>query len=158
MARINPAGQSWGRWFAPRFRATGQTGTEFADRVVEAGGKASKQAVSQWANGENTAEPNTAVVIATLLGEDPADALRAAGYGIVADAMGGKLHLADARPAPLDEGIRRVLAREDLTPERQARIIENYRRRAEFLLADLDGILDAVTSLRDEPDGESRTG
>lgn len=158
MARPTPARQSWRTWFEPRFKATGLSGSQLADLIVEAGGKASKQAVSQWANGDNTAEPNTVVVIAMLWDEDPAAALRAAGHGIVADAVGGTLRLAGARPEPIDAGILRVLARDDLTRERQARIIRSYKRRAALLLADLDEMIAEATALRDEPNGESHTG
>jgi transcriptional regulator with XRE-family HTH domain len=157
MTRPSTARQSWRAWFEPRFKATGLSGNEFADRILEAGGKASKQAVSQWANGENTAEPNSVVIIATLFDEDPAEALRAAGHGIVADVVAGTLRLAGARPTPLDEGIRRILARDDLTPKRQARIIESYRRRAELLLEDLEEMIAAVADPGRESDGESGT-
>lgn len=152
MARINPAGQSWGAWFRPRYAAMGMSGAEFAQRVADAGGSAttSKQTVSQWVNGQNSTDANTACVIAGIFGEFAADALRAAGYGIVADEMEDRTQRPGRDPEPLDEGIRLILARKSLTPEQQAKEIARYKRRLAQLLADTADILDTVAGPRDQ--------
>lgn len=156
MARINLVGQSWGEWFRPRYLAMGMSGTEFAQKVADAGGSAttSKQTVSQWANGQNATDANTAVIVATIFGEPAEDALRAAGFGVVADAMGKRpLREAGGEPEPLDEAIRIILARKTLTPEDQADAIAHYNRRKARLLAEVTGIIDAMHG----PDNESES-
>lgn len=152
MARINP-GQAWGDWFRPRFQATGLSGVVFAQKVADAGGSptTSKQTVSQWVNGANSTDANTAVIIAAIFGESAADALRAAGFGPVADEMGGQLRLAGVEPEPLDEVVRLILRRKNLTPKQQATEIARYKRRLARLLEDTEEILDTVAG----PDSEA---
>jgi hypothetical protein len=151
MARTNPAAETWGAWLRPLLAELDVSQAEFGKRVVAAGGTAKKQTVSQWYNGANAADPNNAVIVADVLGASRADALRAAGYGIVADAVNDGPQ-ARKGEAP-DEAIRILLARKDRTPEQLADAVLMYNKRKDRLVAEMLRILDAM----DEPNGQTRT-
>ena len=153
MARNNPSATSWGNWFRPRFQATGLSGGEFAQRVTSGGGSATKQTVSTWATGANSTDANTVVIVAAILGEPATEALRAAGYGIVADAMEQRTGPpVKTAPGTVVEGIRLIQARKGLTPERRAAETERYLRRVARVTADTADILDAIAEPDDQPE------
>jgi transcriptional regulator with XRE-family HTH domain len=153
MARINPAGQSWGEWFRPRFTAMGMSGAEFAQRVADAGGSptTSKQTVSQWANGQNSTDADTAVIVAAIFREPPAHALRAAGFAVVAKSMEGAPVEGDLAGPP-DPVIVRLLGLKGLTEEDKADLIDFHRKRKARLEADTVAMAETMIAGRELDD------
>jgi hypothetical protein len=151
MARVNPAGQSWGDWFRPRYLATGLSGGEFAQAVADAGGSptTSKQTVSQWANGLNSTDANTAVIVAAIFHEPAADALRAAGFTIVADSMEGA-PAAGGVSEPPDPVIVKLLGIKGLSEEDKADLIALHRKRRARLEAEMVAMAEALRGDADQ--------
>lgn len=87
MVRNNPAAESWGAFVRKHMAALGMKQAELRRAMEAEGFPISRQAASQWFNGENAADPNMATIVATVLHADPAEALRAAGYAIAVERM-----------------------------------------------------------------------
>jgi hypothetical protein len=148
MTRSTPAGESWGAWLNAHLS---QRSWRQIDLINASGGRLVPQTVSKWVKGQYAPDPNTVVIVAETLRVPLPDALRAAGYGAVADAInkdaGGQ---PDVQAEPIDDVVRLILARKGLTPERKAEEVERYRRRMARVMADTNDILDAITDPRDE--------
>lgn len=84
------AGARFREWVAPKMKELGLGPTEMARRAAQLGGTLDKGSISHWAAGDYPPEPESAVLIAQVLGEDPAVALREAGHGAIVDALSGR--------------------------------------------------------------------
>jgi hypothetical protein len=58
-----------------------------AELARASGGALDTGKITHWTNGDNTANPESAALVAKLLHTDPAEALRAAGHGDLVDAL-----------------------------------------------------------------------
>ena len=107
MVRSNPAAESWGAFVRARLAALGMSQADFRRAMEHEGFPISRQAASQWFNGENAADANAATVAAAVLRADPAEAMRAAGYATAVDRMrpGGDGHRAAQPVDPIVEEI-----------------------------------------------------
>jgi hypothetical protein len=79
--------RNWGQWLGPAVAESGldvKTIVELAGRI---GGTFDKSNMSKWLAGDSSADSTNVVVIARVLGRDPLDALRVAGYGILANQL-----------------------------------------------------------------------
>jgi transcriptional regulator with XRE-family HTH domain len=138
MARIKPAAKSWAEWLKPLMDATDMSQAELAKRIVDAGGKASKQTVSQWVNAVNAADADTATIIAAIFAASPAEALRAAGYVKVAEVVGDRpAPVGGAASEPADPVILNVLGLKGLNEQDKADLIAFHRKRRARLEADI---------------------
>jgi len=145
MVRSNPAAESWGAFLRARLAALGMSQADFRRAMEREGFPISKQAASQWFNGENAADANTATVAASVLQADPAEAMRAAGYATAVERMrlGGN---AQRAAQPVDPIVEEIMAMTHLGIKvRQALVTqyltdqEDVRRRARNLARVLPG-------------------
>ena len=146
MARTNPAGERWAAWLNAQLA---QRRWRQVDLVNALGDRVARQTVNNWVAGKYAADADTAYIVAATLDAHPADALRAAGYDVVAEALNGLPPSPadaglDTGPEPADEGIRIILGRKDRTPEQLAEAVDMYRRRKDRLVAEMVRILDAM--------------
>lgn len=123
------AGARFGRWLAPKMAARDLGPTEMVQRAAALGAALDKGSVSHYAAGDYPPDPQNAALIARILDEDPAAALREAGHGAIVDDLVGRdpvLALLDSigMPAVTDPIAKRYLA--DLESVR-----EQARQRAE---------------------------
>ena len=151
MPRTNPAARTWGEYIRSRMSALGMTQADLRRRMEDLGEPISRQAASQWYNGENAADPDSALLVAVALEEDaPETAMRAAGYARIADALSGKPLHAGLAPEPVDEGIRLILASTHLDDDGKADAIAHYKRRKARLLGEVRALVDAMGEPGDE--------
>lgn len=87
VARNNPAAERWGAFIRSHLAKLKMSQADFGRRMEAEGYGISKQTVSQWANGENAPDANTALAVAQVLGAQDTEALRAAGFNPVADRL-----------------------------------------------------------------------
>lgn len=87
MARSNPAAERWGAFVRARLAALNMSQADLRRAMEAEGFPISRQAASQWFNGDNAADPNMAAVAAGPLRVTPATALREAGYGVAVDRL-----------------------------------------------------------------------
>lgn len=151
MARTNPAGERWAKWLNAQLE---QHGWRQVDLVNALGDRVARQTVNNWVAGKYAADADTAYIVAATLGTHPADALRAAGYDIVADALNGHpLPVgSEAAAEPVDEGIRLILGYKDRTPEQLAEAVDMYQWRKQRLVAEMLRVLDAMDEPEDRAD------
>jgi succinate dehydrogenase/fumarate reductase flavoprotein subunit len=151
MARSTPAGEGWGAWLNTHL---GRRGWRQIDLINASGDRLVPQTVSKWVKGQYAPDPNTVVIVAETLRVPLPDALRAAGYDTVADAMEKDASgQPDNQAEPIDDVERLILARKGLTPERKAEELARYRRRMARVMADTVDIIEAIA----EPDDEARS-
>lgn len=74
----------WSRWLS---QAMAQEHIEPKDIVNGSDNSINKGDVSHWMNGDNTASPDNAVIVARVLHRSPIDALLAAGHANLANVM-----------------------------------------------------------------------
>lgn len=98
---------TWQAWYTQAMdesgKGTAQIETEAAAYRPRA--RINRQLISKWRNGEHSASPESALIIARVLDRDPVEALRAAGHHTIADqidalvyeAIHGERILADAK-------------------------------------------------------------
>lgn len=134
----------WSDWITAQLNANGVSATDLA-RASD--GALTVSTVSNWTVGRAGVSPESAVIIADILRVSRVEALREAGYPVlaeaVADAQGDRPPQAQGiEPDPLDaavrEGIEKILALTDRSPERQARMIARFKRRVEIILEDME--------------------
>lgn len=144
MARSNPAAESWGAFVRLRLAALGMSQADLRRAMEAEGYPISRQAASQWFNGENAADPNMATIVATALRADPGDAMRAAGYATAVDRMRPDGNSLDGTPTeaarPVDPIIEEIMGMTHLGPKVRQALVAQYladqedaRRRARNL-------------------------
>jgi hypothetical protein len=165
MARTTPAGESWSAWLIPKLVARGwrdpgpnpiRTGAApLVAAVNDIGVDLARQTVSKWLKGENAADPNMAGAVASALDADPLEALSEAGYAPIARHIASLMEGRPARPAgvrpdPVAERIQEILGDNRLTPVEQKDALAHLDRRVKSVLAEVNGIVDAILASRDE--------
>jgi hypothetical protein len=107
--------QRWGEWLTT---AMAQAHAEPKDILNRAEGAIDKGSLSHWMNGDNTASPEAALTVARILDRDPAEAMRAAGHDVLAEAIAEAVEREyRARLAEMDKEIEARLARRPGTEE-----------------------------------------
>jgi len=74
----------WAKWLDEALMLAGKTPAALAQA---SDGRIGTTHLTYWTTGQAAADPDDAVLVAHLLGADPADALKSAGYGDAADAL-----------------------------------------------------------------------
>jgi len=82
-AKRGEIAQQWARWLKDALAAH-QPPMAAADLARKSGGALDTGKITHWTNGDNTAAPDSAILVARLLCRDPVDALRAAGHQEIA--------------------------------------------------------------------------
>lgn len=102
--------RTWQAWFTEAMNASGKkTGQiEQEAAALEPPVKITRQLVSKWRLGENTANVNAVLAIATIFDRNPVEALRAGGYHLLANQI-DKL----VRDAMLGDRLRRQAQGDD---------------------------------------------
>lgn len=77
----------WAAWFEGALEAAGETAAGLSQRSQ---GRFERATVSKWRSGTLVPSAESAAEVAVLLKADPAGALRAAGYGLLAGLVEGK--------------------------------------------------------------------
>jgi len=77
----------FGLWLDGIMKAQDIRNFELVEMAARIGGTFKPGHVNHWRNGDNTAAPKHAIIIARALGLDPVEALRAAGHDPIADEM-----------------------------------------------------------------------
>lgn len=117
MADVDDPKRTWSAWLNRWLGIKGMTQTRFA----EASGLNLKT-VSKWVNGAAAASADLAVVAARILDAPVVEAMRAAGFPLVAEEM--------AKGTPetaVDPGIQEILAADLITDEEKAGYIQVYQ-------------------------------
>jgi transcriptional regulator with XRE-family HTH domain len=125
VARNNPAAETWGAFMRSHLAKLKMNQADFGRRMEATGYGISKQTVSQWVNGENAPDANTALAVAQALGAQDAEALRAAGFGLVAD----RLENRDADTAgsePIDPVIQEIMGMTNLSLKFRQTMVAEY--------------------------------
>lgn len=135
VARSNPAAKSWGVFMRSHLARLKMSQADFQRLMDAADCGVSKQTVSQWANGENAPDANTALAVAQVMGARDVEALRAAGFDPVADRI--EHRASETEPTePIDPVIQEIMALPLGAKVRQALVAqyladqEEVRRRA----------------------------
>lgn len=135
VARSNPAAKSWGVFMRSHLARLKMSQADFQRLMDAAGYGISKQTVSQWANGENAPDANTALAVAQVMGAHDVEALRAAGFDPVADRI-ERRGIETEPNEPIDPVIQEIMALPLGLKVRQALVAqyladqEEVRRRA----------------------------
>jgi transcriptional regulator with XRE-family HTH domain len=153
MTHTNPVAEAWGKWLSARLAALDMSQADLRQQLDAAGTPTKKQTVSQWVNGQNSTDPNTAAAIAAVLNADPLEALRAAGHEPIADLIatlmdGRPPRPAGATPDPIAAAIQDILDDKRLTPVEQRDALAHLNRRVKSVLAEVNGIIDAIIASR----------
>lgn len=122
-----PAGESWGKWLNTHLTARGW---RQIDLINASGGQLVPQTVSKWVKSLYAPDPNTVVTVAATLGEPLGEALRAAGYEAVADAMEQAAPETPRDPSPDDIQVQRIMADGTRSLERRLEMVRRYRIRS----------------------------
>lgn len=119
MPATDDAKRTWSTWVNHWLTVRKMTQT----MLVEASkGELNLKTVSKWVNAGAAASAELAVLTARILGAPPSEAMKAAGFPLVAD------ELAKAAPqADVDPGIQIILAADLLSDEEKAKWIRNYQ-------------------------------
>lgn len=119
MPDTDNAKRTWSTWVNHWLRVRKMT----QSALVEAsGGELNLKTVSKWVNAGAAASAELAVLTARLLNAPSAEAMKAAGFPLVAD------ELAKVTPqADVDPGIKIILAADLLSDEEKAKWIRNYQ-------------------------------
>lgn len=115
------------------------------------------KSANNWEAGRAVPDGDTVAEIADLFGDDESVALEAASLPILASRLARNAPQAP-RPVqaePLDRGLALIKAR-NLPPEREAAVIERYRRRMNLLIEDLADSLDVLIERRNGTEGDRR--
>jgi hypothetical protein len=102
-------GREWAQWLAPAMAEPPIDVKTLVERARREGATFDKTNVSRWLNGEKNAEPGHAVIVASVLGRDPGEALRAAGHDALANAYTSNEAALRARIADLESQIKERL-------------------------------------------------
>lgn len=124
-------GLRWAEWLTDAMTATHTDTTTLITRAASQGATFDKTNVSRWRNGLTAPDPDHAVIVAHVLNQDAAEALRAAGHPALADAVEDP-HLARIRAAGMSETEMAVLEKEYLAQlaELDARIAQRVARQS----------------------------
>lgn len=119
MADSDDAKRTWSAWLNRWLGIRGMT----QSMLVEAsGGDLNPKTVSKWVNATAAASADLAVTTARILNAPSAEAMRAAGFPLVAE------ELAKSAPqAAIDPGIQEILAADLISDEEKARWIKVYQ-------------------------------
>jgi len=105
-------------WLTVRF-GPGWTQTQFRDA---SNGELNQKTISKWVTAQAAASAELAIIAARILNAPVADAMRAAGFPLVAE------ELAKTSPgATVDPGIQEILDADLLTDEEKASYIKMYQ-------------------------------
>lgn len=130
MARTGPDTKRFGAWLRPLMLARELNQTDLRKLLEAAGIVVGRQTVSQWYNGDNVPLPDTVVLIAQILRVDPAEAIREAGHGRVADLVARAVSGApETAVEPVDPVIGRIINDPLLPSDLKERAIAFYLRR-----------------------------
>lgn len=77
--------RQWAEWLVRTRTARNKRPIDLVDAASAIGRKLTTGQISNWESGRNTASPESARLVAKLLGADPVEALRAAGHDDWAD-------------------------------------------------------------------------
>lgn len=122
VARNNPAAEAWGIFVRSHLARLKMSQANFGRRMDAAGYGISKQTVSQWANGENAPDANTALAVAQALGARDTEALRAAGFALVAQRMEEQ----GVRVEPADPVVEEIMLMKHLSMRVRQTLIDQY--------------------------------
>lgn len=119
MADNDDAKRTWSRWLNHWLSIRNMTQAQL---VEASSGDLNPKTVSKWVNAASAASSDFAVIVARILNAPVTEAMKAAGYPLTAEEIGK-----DAPEAPVDPGIRDILAADLLTDEEKARWIRVYQ-------------------------------
>lgn len=119
MADADEAKRTWSAWIGRWMKTRGMTQTML---VAASDGDLNLKTVSKWVRGAAAASPELAVITARIFDVSVAEAMEAAGYPLTAEELAK-----NAPQAPIDPGIREILAADLLTDEEKAQYIQMYQ-------------------------------
>ena len=125
VARNNPAAETWGAFMRSHLARLKMSQADFGRRMDDAGYGVSKQTVSQWANGENAPDANTVLAVTQVLGAQDTEALRAAGFGLVADRLEG-LSAGAPGSEPIDPVVQEIMGMTNLSLKNRQAMVDDY--------------------------------
>lgn len=123
MARNDNAKKKWSIWFTGKINELGMTSS---DLVQVSDGALTYSTVSSWTVGRSGVSAENALIVAAIFGVAASEALEAAGYQVLADAMAGRELRLVGTPAPsADPDILRLVAKAEAEglPESTVKIL-----------------------------------
>lgn len=119
MAESDDAKRTWSAWVNHWLAVRGWSQTQLRDA---SSGELNQKTISKWVTAQTAASAELAVIAARILNAPVGDAMRAAGYPLVAE------ELAKTSPdAAIDPGIQEILDADLLTDEEKANYIKMYQ-------------------------------
>ena len=101
-AELARTAQRWGQWLSAALAEQNLEIKQLVDLAGQAGATFDKSNVSKWRAGDSSADPTNAVIIARVLGRDPLEALRVAGYDLLANQLAARPSVDDVLRAAKD--------------------------------------------------------
>jgi len=142
MADSDDAKRTWSIWLTRWMGIRGMTQTMLRDA---SDGALNLKTISKWANAAAAASADLAVITARILNAPVAEAMKAAGFPLVAEELAK-----DAPDAAVDPGIREILAADLLSDEEKARYIQMYQSDLALAAARARELIRAVEDTRRE--------
>jgi len=119
MAESDDAKRTWSTWVNHWLAVRGWSQTQLRDASR---GELNQKTISKWVTAQTAASAELAIIAARILNAPVADAMRAAGYPLVAE------ELAKTSPGTtVDPGIQDILDADLLTDEEKATFIQSYQ-------------------------------
>lgn len=119
MADSDDSKRTWSIWLTRWMGIRGMTQTMLRDA---SNGALNLKTISKWANAAAAASADLVVTTARILDAPIAEAMKAAGFPLVAEELAK-----EAPEAVVDPGIREILAADLLSDEEKARFIQMYQ-------------------------------